>query len=203
MFNEYVLIDSIYPGSVYENPNNEKIRYDPQQALQLLAEAGWKDRDAQGRLVKNGRPLTIELALRRQGVGALLHDLPGGPAQGRHHAEPAAGHVRDAVQAARRAHVRHGVHRVRRRRLSRTRRPACCPSSPTRRTPTTSPGFKNTRVDEIIDAVRQGVRLREARRRCSGARRHRHQRASLHSRVDGALRAHASTGTSSASRRAS
>jgi microcin C transport system substrate-binding protein len=29
--------------------------------LQLLAEAGWKDRDAQGRLVKNGQPLAIEV----------------------------------------------------------------------------------------------------------------------------------------------
>lgn len=29
--------------------------------MQLLAEAGWKDRDAQGRLVKNGQPLTLEI----------------------------------------------------------------------------------------------------------------------------------------------
>ena len=49
-FNEYVPMDSLYPGSVYENPDNEKIKYDPQKALQLLAEAGWKDRDSAGRL---------------------------------------------------------------------------------------------------------------------------------------------------------
>ena len=61
MYNQYVPIDSMFPGSVYENPNNEKIRYDPQKALGLLAEAGWKDRDATGRLTKNGRPLTIEI----------------------------------------------------------------------------------------------------------------------------------------------
>jgi microcin C transport system substrate-binding protein len=61
MFNEYILMDSIYPGSVYENPNNEKIRFDPAMAVQLLAEAGWKDRDASGRLVKNGRPLSLEV----------------------------------------------------------------------------------------------------------------------------------------------
>lgn len=61
MYKEYLLMDSIYPGSVYENPNNEKVRYDPQKALQLLAEAGWKDRDSAGRLAKNGRPLNIEI----------------------------------------------------------------------------------------------------------------------------------------------
>jgi microcin C transport system substrate-binding protein len=60
-FNEYSLMDTIFPGSVYENPNNEKIKYDPQKAVQLLTEAGWKDRDSSGRLVKNGRPLTVEV----------------------------------------------------------------------------------------------------------------------------------------------
>jgi len=61
MFNEYVHQDSIYPGSINENPNNEKIRYNPQAAVALLAEAGWKDRNAQGQLVKNGRPMALEL----------------------------------------------------------------------------------------------------------------------------------------------
>lgn len=66
MFNEYFLIDSLFPGSVYENPENEKIRYDPQRAVQLLAEAGWKERDANGRLTRNGRPLTIEIVYAQQ-----------------------------------------------------------------------------------------------------------------------------------------
>ena len=61
MYNEYVMTDSIFPSSVYENPKNEKIRYDPQKAMQLLAEAGWKERDPQGRLTRNGRPLSIEI----------------------------------------------------------------------------------------------------------------------------------------------
>ncbi len=60
-FNEYVAQDSAYPGSINENPNNEKIRYNPQAAVALLAEAGWKDRNAQGQLVKNGRPMNLEL----------------------------------------------------------------------------------------------------------------------------------------------
>jgi microcin C transport system substrate-binding protein len=66
MFNEYFLIDSMFPASPYENPANEKVRYDPQKALQLLAEAGWKDRDANGRLTKNGAPLTLEVVYAQQ-----------------------------------------------------------------------------------------------------------------------------------------
>jgi len=59
-FNEYTPMNSHFPGGVYENPNNPKNPYDPQQALKLLAEAGWGTRDSQGRLVKDGRPLTLE-----------------------------------------------------------------------------------------------------------------------------------------------
>jgi microcin C transport system substrate-binding protein len=60
-YNEYIPQDSVFPFSIYENPKNEKIKYDPQLAVQLLAEAGWKDRNAQGRLVKNGVPMTLEI----------------------------------------------------------------------------------------------------------------------------------------------
>jgi microcin C transport system substrate-binding protein len=59
-FNEYTPTTSYFPGGVYENPNNPKNAYDPQQALKLLADAGWNNRDSQGRLVRNGRPLAIE-----------------------------------------------------------------------------------------------------------------------------------------------
>jgi microcin C transport system substrate-binding protein len=59
-FNEFVPLNSYHPG-LYENPNNPKSEYDPQLALKLLAEAGWKDRDGQGRLVRNGQPLTAEV----------------------------------------------------------------------------------------------------------------------------------------------
>jgi len=60
-FNEYVQNNSYNPASIYENPNNPKNPYDPEGALKLLGEAGWKDRDSQGRLVKNGQPLAVEL----------------------------------------------------------------------------------------------------------------------------------------------
>jgi microcin C transport system substrate-binding protein len=51
---------------MYENPSNPKMPYDPERALALLAEAGWKGRDAQGRLVKDGRPLSVELLYQSQ-----------------------------------------------------------------------------------------------------------------------------------------
>jgi microcin C transport system substrate-binding protein len=60
-YNEVIPIDSYYSGGIYENAKNPKMHYDPQLALSLLAEAGWKDRDAQGRLVRNGQPLAMEL----------------------------------------------------------------------------------------------------------------------------------------------
>ena len=60
-FNEYNQMYSYFPGSIYENPQNEKIRYNPEQAKALLGEAGWKERNAQGILVKNGQPLTLTL----------------------------------------------------------------------------------------------------------------------------------------------
>ena len=41
--------------------------YNPEQALKLLAEAGWKDRDSQGRLTKGGQPLQIELLYNDKG----------------------------------------------------------------------------------------------------------------------------------------
>jgi microcin C transport system substrate-binding protein len=60
-FNEYLPLNSYFPGTIYENANNPKNEYNPQEALKLLAEAGWTGRDQQGRLVKSGRPLQIEL----------------------------------------------------------------------------------------------------------------------------------------------
>jgi microcin C transport system substrate-binding protein len=66
MFNEYQPENSFYTGTPYENPENPKNEYDPQAALKLLADAGWNSRDSQGRLVKNGVPLQIELLYRNK-----------------------------------------------------------------------------------------------------------------------------------------
>ena len=61
MFNQYEPENSYNPQTPYENPDNPKNEYDPQQALKLLADAGWNSRDSQGRLVKGGSPLQIEV----------------------------------------------------------------------------------------------------------------------------------------------
>lgn len=60
-YNEYEPQNSYYAGSLYENPDNPKNEYDPEQALLLLADAGWDSRDSQGRLVRNGQPLAVEV----------------------------------------------------------------------------------------------------------------------------------------------
>jgi len=64
-FNEYEFLDSFYPNSPYENPDNPKMRYNPDKAVELLEEAGWlqKNRDSQGWLVKDGKRFEVSLNL--------------------------------------------------------------------------------------------------------------------------------------------
>jgi microcin C transport system substrate-binding protein len=59
-FNEPQPLYSHYAG-LYENPNNPRNEYNPQEAMKLLADAGWKERNARGELTKGGQPLNIEL----------------------------------------------------------------------------------------------------------------------------------------------
>jgi microcin C transport system substrate-binding protein len=66
-YNAYFPIYSFYPGSIYENPNNPKIKFDIDKAQQLLADAGWKDKNSDGYLVKNGKVFEVELPF--YGVG--------------------------------------------------------------------------------------------------------------------------------------
>ncbi len=63
LYNEYTLTNSYYSNSVYENPNNPVLKYDPARAQQLLAEAGWKTKNGQGILVKNGKPFVLEMGI--------------------------------------------------------------------------------------------------------------------------------------------
>jgi peptide/nickel transport system substrate-binding protein len=49
------------PGSWATNPDVKPIPFDPARAAALLAEAGWKTRNAEGLLVKDGKPFTFEL----------------------------------------------------------------------------------------------------------------------------------------------
>jgi microcin C transport system substrate-binding protein len=67
-FNLYKPLNSYFADSPYENPDNPANNYDPQQAIKLLADAGWSSRDNQGRLVKNGAPLQLEMLYESQAV---------------------------------------------------------------------------------------------------------------------------------------
>lgn len=49
------------PGTWVHNPNVRTYAYDPEKARQLLAEAGWKERNAEGILVKDGQPFSFTL----------------------------------------------------------------------------------------------------------------------------------------------
>lgn len=62
-FNEYKYKDSYFPNSPYENPNNPKIRFDEDEAIDLLEEAGWfqDNLDDEGYLVKDGKRFEIDL----------------------------------------------------------------------------------------------------------------------------------------------
>jgi len=49
------------PGTWVHNPNVRTYPYDPAEARRLLAEAGWRETNADGLLVKDGRPFTFTL----------------------------------------------------------------------------------------------------------------------------------------------
>jgi microcin C transport system substrate-binding protein len=59
-FNEYKPLDS-YESGAYANPDNEKFVYDEFGAVQLLEEAGWKEKDAEGYRVKDGKQLSFKV----------------------------------------------------------------------------------------------------------------------------------------------
>jgi peptide/nickel transport system substrate-binding protein len=49
------------PGTWVYNPNVKRYPYDLERARQLLAQAGWTERNADGLLVKDGKPFTFTL----------------------------------------------------------------------------------------------------------------------------------------------
>ena len=68
-FNEYDQIDSYFPGRDWGDPkNNEKIRFDPDRAEELLAEAGYKKRDEEGFLIgPDGKRFEVTIRYAQQG----------------------------------------------------------------------------------------------------------------------------------------
>lgn len=64
-YNEYGYMNSMYAGSVYENPNNNPFLPDAGKAVALLKEAGYSKRNDEGWLThdETGRVLSFELSL--------------------------------------------------------------------------------------------------------------------------------------------
>lgn len=60
-YNLPALEDSYWPNSVYSNPNNPQIRFNFDEAVKLLAEAGWSQKNNDGYLVKDGKIFEVEL----------------------------------------------------------------------------------------------------------------------------------------------
>jgi len=66
LYNEYLINYSYYPNSPYENPNNPHLDYNPERAGQLLDEAGYTQRNAEGLRMKNGKPFVIDFPTLQQ-----------------------------------------------------------------------------------------------------------------------------------------
>ncbi|OJX59312.1 MAG: hypothetical protein BGO89_02525 [Candidatus Kapaibacterium thiocyanatum] len=65
LYNDYEIYNTFQPNTVYANPSNPPVQYDPEQAQKLLAEAGWATRNSDGLLTKNGKPFVIELPIQK------------------------------------------------------------------------------------------------------------------------------------------
>jgi len=68
-YSEYTPLKSYFPGSDGENPDNQMVEYDPQQALELLKEAGYTQRGSDGILMRNGQKLSLTILYRTPGFG--------------------------------------------------------------------------------------------------------------------------------------
>lgn len=64
-YNEYKMMNSLYSGSMYENPNNNQFKHNPAKAVELLKEAGYTKRNEDGWLVheSSGKVLSFQLDL--------------------------------------------------------------------------------------------------------------------------------------------
>ena len=60
-YNAYLPTNSIFAGTPNENPDNLKIKFDPNEAQKLLTESGWSERNSDGYLEKNGLVFEVNL----------------------------------------------------------------------------------------------------------------------------------------------
>jgi len=66
-FNEYVKRHSHFPGSIYANPENKDVEYNPELANKLLDDGGWKNKNESGiRLNDKGELFELELLIVQQ-----------------------------------------------------------------------------------------------------------------------------------------
>ena len=63
-YNEYAPLNSYFQGSAAHNPNNVMHEYDELRAVELLAEAGWTEKNDEGYRVKDGKELELTLQYR-------------------------------------------------------------------------------------------------------------------------------------------
>lgn len=66
LFDEYQPTDSHHDNSPYANPESPVVRFNPELASSLLKEAGWTSKNADGILMKNGKPFTLEFGIPKQ-----------------------------------------------------------------------------------------------------------------------------------------
>jgi microcin C transport system substrate-binding protein len=64
-YKAYLPIYSNFPGSIYENPNNPKVKFDIEEARRLLTEAGYTEKNSDGYLVKDGRVVEFEIVFQQ------------------------------------------------------------------------------------------------------------------------------------------
>ena len=62
----------IVPGRWAYNPDVKDIAYDPKHAVNLLAQAGWKDKNADGILIRNGKPFQFTILTNQGNQQRLL-----------------------------------------------------------------------------------------------------------------------------------
>lgn len=65
-------VGPIPPGSWAYNPNVRDIAYDPKHAAELLAQAGWKEKNSDGILVKDGKPFSFTILTNQGNQQRLL-----------------------------------------------------------------------------------------------------------------------------------
>jgi len=65
-------VGPIAPGRWAYNPNVKDIAYDPKHAAELLAQAGWREKNSDGILVKDGKPFSFTILTNQGNQQRLL-----------------------------------------------------------------------------------------------------------------------------------